>query len=202
MQVRANVEAACDVKKQGIEVHPEIMIPIVGHWRELELSRRMTQKIVDEVLAERKTNATEIPVMIGTMIEVPRAAVTADEIARYAEFFSFGTNDLTQMGCGFSRDDAGRFLPDYVRIGIYEYDPFKVLDRDGVGRLVRTAVELGRKVKPKLKIGICGEHGGDPRSIEFCHEVGMNYVSCSPYRVPVARLSAAQAAIKHKAAKD
>jgi pyruvate,orthophosphate dikinase len=135
------------------------------------------------------------------MIEVPRGAVTADEVARHAEFFSFGTNDLTQMGCGFSRDDAGKFLGDYVRMGIYDYDPFQVLDRTGVGKLISIACELGRKTRPDIEVGICGEHGGDPMSVEFCHQVGLTYVSCSPFRVPVARLAAAQAALKEKAAK-
>ncbi|MGC9314935.1 MAG: putative PEP-binding protein, partial [bacterium] len=136
------------------------------------------------------------PYIIGTMIEIPRAAVTADEIAEEAEFFSFGTNDLTQMGCGFSRDDAGRFLPEYVRLGIYDKDPFQVLDQRGVGKLVEMACELGRKTNPGLKLGICGEHGGEPASVKFCHRTGLNYVSCSPYRVPVARLASAQAQIE------
>jgi pyruvate,orthophosphate dikinase len=138
--------------------------------------------------------------MVGTMIEIPRAALTADEIAEGAEFFSFGTNDLTQMGCGFSRDDAGSFLGDYVELGIYEKDPFQVLDQGGVGKLVRMGVEGGRATRPDLKVGICGEHGGDPESVKFCHRVGMDYVSCSPYRVPIARLAAAQAVIEEKAA--
>ncbi len=197
MQVQAIIEAAINVKRnKKIAVYPEIMIPLVGNVNELKMAREAAEKVIADVF--KKTGATkkEIPYMIGTMIEVPRAAVTADQIAEVGEFFSFGTNDLTQMGCGFSRDDAGKFLKDYVRMGIYDYDPFQVLDRDGVGRLIRTAVSLGRSTRPGLKCGICGEHGGEPRSVEFCHQVGLNYVSCSPYRVPIARLAAAQAAVK------
>ena len=195
MQVRAIIEAAISVKKKGIKVSPEIMIPLVGHYRELEMAREYAEKEIQKVFKEKKV---KVDYKIGTMIEVPRAALTADEVAKYADFFSFGTNDLTQMACGFSRDDAGKFLPDYVAKGIYEYEPFQVLDQDGVGKLVKIAVELGRKVNRNLKIGICGEHGGEPGSIEFCHKMGLNYVSCSPYRVPIARLAAAQAAIKNK----
>jgi len=196
MQVRAIVEAACNVHKQGIKVHPEIMIPLVGNVKELALQRKLAVRIANEVLAANGLTKSEIPYMVGTMIEVPRAAVTADEIATEAEFFSFGTNDLTQMGCGFSRDDAGKFLKDYVEMGIYEKDPFQVLDQAGVGKLVAMACEFGRKTRPDIKLGICGEHGGEPSSIAFCHKVGLNYVSCSPYRVPIARLAAAQAAIQ------
>ena len=196
MQVRAIMEAACNVHKGGVTVHPEIMIPLVGNVKELALQRALAVEVADEVLAANGLTKAEIPYMVGTMIEVPRAAVTADEIATEAEFFSFGTNDLTQMGCGFSRDDAGKFLKDYVEMGIYEKDPFQVLDQDGVGKLVAMACELGRKTRPNLKLGICGEHGGEPSSVAFCHKVGLNYVSCSPYRVPIARLAAAQAAIK------
>ena len=148
------------------------------------------------MLAANGLSKADVPYMVGTMIEVPRAAVTADEIATEAEFFSFGTNDLTQMGCGFSRDDAGSFLKDYVELGIYDKDPFAVLDQAGVGKLLAMACELGRKARPDIKLGICGEHGGEPSSVAFCHKVGLNYVSCSPYRVPVARLAAAQAAIR------
>ncbi|HBM14730.1 MAG TPA: pyruvate, phosphate dikinase [Lentisphaeria bacterium] len=191
MQARAIVEAAAAVKGS----HPEIMIPIVGNVKELINQKEICKKVIAQVEKEKKI---KINVMIGTMIEVPRAAMTADEIATEAEFFSFGTNDLTQMGCGFSRDDAGKFLKDYVKLGIYEYDPFVVLDQGGIGRLVKTAVEYGRKVNPKLPIGICGEHGGDPKTVEFCHNAGLTYVSCSPYRVPIARLAAAHAAIKQK----
>lgn len=195
MQVRAIMQAAVAVKKSGVEVHPEIMIPLVGHIRELVQCRGNTEK---EIAAVFEETGTEVPHKIGTMIEVPRAAVTADEIAEEAEFFSFGTNDLTQMTCGFSRDDAGRFLTPYVKDPekmVYEYDPFQVLDQTGVGKLVQTAVELGRKARPGIKLGICGEHGGEPRSVAFCHRIGLDYVSCSPYRVPIARLAAAQAAL-------
>jgi pyruvate, orthophosphate dikinase len=196
MQVRAIMEAACNVHKAGTPVKPEIMIPLVGHVKELALQREIAVRVADEVLAANGLSKKEIPYLVGTMIEVPRAAVTADEIATEAEFFSFGTNDLTQMGCGFSRDDAGKFLKSYVELGIYEKDPFQVLDQAGVGKLVAMACELGRKARPDLKLGICGEHGGEPSSIAFCHKVGLNYVSCSPFRVPIARLAAAQAAIR------
>ncbi|MBN1551413.1 pyruvate, phosphate dikinase [bacterium] len=198
MQVRAIIEAAYEVYSEGISVHPEIMIPLVGHKKELEYQKTLAENTISEFCAENECDRLPFPVLIGTMIEVPRAAITADEIAEHAEFFSFGTNDLTQMGCGFSRDDAGSFLPEYVKLGIYEYDPFQVLDQNGVGLLIRIAVEKGRKMKPSLKIGICGEHGGEPKSIDFCHRVGLNYVSCSPFRVPIARLAAAQAALKEK----
>jgi pyruvate,orthophosphate dikinase len=194
-QVQAIMEAACAVYKSGVKVHPEIMIPLVGHVRELKLQRDIAEKVAEDVLKRNKLSKTEIPYLIGTMIEVPRAAVTADEIASEAEFFSFGTNDLTQMGCGFSRDDSGRFLKEYVAKGIYEKDPFQTLDQGGVGKLIAMACELGKKTRPTIKLGICGEHGGDPASIHFCHRAGLNYVSCSPYRVPVARLAAAQAAL-------
>ncbi len=202
MQVRAIIEAAINVKrKDGIPVEPEIMIPLVGKAEELKLARERAEKVIAAVFEENDVKDGEIPVKIGTMIEVPRAAVTADRIAEFAEFFSFGTNDLTQMGCGFSRDDAGKFLKDYVKLGIYEKDPFQVLDQEGVGKLVRMGVELGRKTRPNLKVGICGEHGGEPESVKFCHRVGLNYVSCSPFRVPIARLAAAQAAIEEKLGK-
>ncbi len=197
MQARAIMEAAVAVYKQGIEVHPEIMIPLVGNVKELELQKKVVVKTAEEVLDEAKLTKSDIPYLVGTMIEIPRAAVTADEIAVAAEFFSFGTNDLTQMGCGFSRDDAGKFLPDYLKLGVYDVDPFQSLDQNGIGKLVSIAVELGRKTRPNLKAGICGEHGGEPNSIDFCHRVGLNYVSCSPYRVPVARLAAAQAALRN-----
>ena len=196
MQVRAIMEAACNVHKAGTRVKPEIMIPLVGNVKELALQRTLAEQVAQEVLAKNGLSKSEIPYLIGTMIEVPRAAVTADEIAAEAEFFSFGTNDLTQMGCGFSRDDAGKFLKEYVALGIYEKDPFQVLDQAGVGKLVDIACKLGRQTKPDLKLGICGEHGGEPSSVAFCHKVGLNYVSCSPYRVPIARLAAAQAAIQ------
>ncbi len=188
MQTRAICEAACKVK----DARAEIMIPLVGNVKELAHQKRIVRETIKEVEKARKK---KLKVMIGTMIEVPRAAMTADEIAAEAEFFSFGTNDLTQMGCGFSRDDAGKFLKDYVDMGVYDYDPFQVLDQNGIGRLVETAVTLGRKTRPRIKLGICGEHGGEPKSVGFCHKVGLNYVSCSPYRVPIARLAAAQAAL-------
>jgi pyruvate,orthophosphate dikinase len=195
MQVEAIIEAACTLKKKGIDVKPEIMIPLVGHVKEFTIIEKRAREIADEIIKE---NGLELNYKVGTMIEVPRACVVADQIAQRAEFFSFGTNDLTQMGCGFSRDDAAKFLNEYVKLGIYEYDPFQVLDREGVGELVRMAVEKGKKGNPNLVVGICGEHGGEPHSIEFCHKIGLDYVSCSPYRVPIARLSAAQSAIKNK----
>ena len=194
MQVFAIMEAACEVAKEGINVIPEIMIPLVGHFNELKILREITEKICKKVLKE---NGVDLEYKIGTMIELPRAALTADEIAEYAEFFSFGTNDLTQTTFGFSRDDAGKFLKEYVEKKILPVDPFVTLDQEGVGQLVKIGIEKGRKTRPDLKVGICGEHGGDPDSIEFCHKVGMNYVSCSPYRVPIARLAAAQAKIKN-----
>ncbi|MFW5856644.1 MAG: pyruvate, phosphate dikinase [Planctomycetota bacterium] len=190
MQVRAIVEAAVKVKGSK----PEIMIPLIGHVRELANQKAIVEEVIAAVKKEKK--AKKLDVLIGTMIEVPRAAMTAEEVAEEAEFFSFGTNDLTQMGCGFSRDDAGKFLGEYVERGIYDYDPFQVLDQDGVGRLVEAAVKGGRKTRKNIKLGICGEHGGEPRSVEFCHRVGLNYVSCSPFRVPIARLAAAQAALR------
>jgi len=195
MQARAVVEAAYAVNG----ANAEIMIPLVGHVRELAHQKRIVLDVIEQVKKENKgKKGKKAPqIKIGTMIEVPRGAVTADQVAAEAEFFSFGTNDLTQMGCGFSRDDAATFLKHYVEEGIYEYDPFQVLDREGVGELIRIAVEKGRAARPNLKLGICGEHGGDPSSIEFCHIVGLDYVSCSPYRVPVARLAAAHAAINH-----
>jgi len=192
MQVRAIMEAAVELTKQNVKVLPEIMIPLVGHVEELRLLRQQAAAVCQEVLAAA---GVKVKYAIGTMIEVPRAAVTADEIAREAEFFSFGTNDLTQMAFGLSRDDSGKFLPQYVKLGILPSDPFVTLDQSGVGLLVRQAVGLGRRTRKDLKIGICGEHGGDPNSIAFCHRVGLDYVSCSPYRVPIARLAAAQAAL-------
>ena len=197
MQARAVFEAAFAVK--GCK--PEIMIPLVGHVKEFLHQKKIVLDVLEQIKAERKITKLPFEFKVGTMIEVPRGAVTADEIAKEAEFFSFGTNDLTQMGCGFSRDDAGKFLKPYVDMGIYEYDPFQTLDRDGVGQLIRMAVEKGRSSRKDMKMGICGEHGGDPSSVEFCHIVGLNYVSCSPYRVPIARLAAAQAAIKDLQAK-
>ena len=193
MQVRAIFEAACNVTQEGVEVHPEIMIPLVGHVNELKRQLDQLEPVAKQVMAERRM---QIDYKFGTMIEVPRAALTADEIATYAQFFSFGTNDLTQMTFGISRDDAeGKFLLKYVEEKILPANPFQVLDRAGVGKLMQMAVELGRKQRPDLEVGICGEHGGDPSSIEFCHLIGLKYVSASPYRVPVARLAAAQAAL-------
>lgn len=189
MQVRAICEAAAAVK--GSE--PEIMVPLVGHVRELASQKALILKVMAQVEKEKKT---KLSIKIGTMIEVPRAAVTADQIAVEADFFSFGTNDLTQMTCAFSRDDAGKFLGEYVSKGFYDYDPFQVLDQEGVGRMVEIALAYGRGVKPGLKVGVCGEHGGDPRTVAFCHKLGFSYVSCSPYRVPIARLAAAQAALR------
>jgi len=195
MQARAIIEAACNVKKEGIKVIPEIMIPLVGHVKEYTNQRDIIKEVADKVIKEK---GVKLKYMIGTMIEVPRAAITADEIAKEAEFFSFGTNDLTQMTCGFSRDDAGKFLGFYVENKIYAKNPFSSLDNKGVGKLMEIAVKLGKKANPELEIGICGEHGGDPDSVKFCHKVGMDYVSCSPYRVPVARLAAAQAVLEKR----
>jgi len=195
MQARAIMEAALQVKKSGKKVLPEIMIPLVGSVKELAIVKA---DVIDEIEQVFKEKKSKMPYMVGTMIEVPRAALTADQVAEEAEFFSFGTNDLTQMTMGFSRDDAGKFLGEYVKQGIYAVDPFQALDQNGVGKLVEVGIALGRTTRPKLKVGICGEHGGEPSSIEFCHRVGMNYVSCSPFRVPIARLAAAQAAIKNK----
>ncbi|HKM29221.1 MAG TPA: pyruvate, phosphate dikinase [Bacilli bacterium] len=197
MQTRAVIEAYINVKKRNPEYSaaPEIMIPLIGDVKELKFVKNLVVKTADKILDE---NHMTVDYQVGTMIEIPRAAILADEIAEEAEFFSFGTNDLTQMTFGFSRDDAGSFLPHYYQRRIYESDPFARVDQKGVGKLIRTAVTLGRKVKPNLKLGVCGEHGGDPSSIEFFNEVGLNYVSCSPYRVPIARLAAAQATIRSK----
>ena len=196
MQTRAVIEAAIETRQEtGIQVVPEIMIPLVGEVKELEYVKNTVDETAKAVMAER---GVEIPYLVGTMIEVPRAALTADKIAEHAEFFSFGTNDLTQMTFGFSRDDAGKFLDDYYKKKIFESDPFARLDQEGVGKLVKMAVDLGKSVRKDIKLGICGEHGGDPSTIEFCHKVGLNYVSCSPFRVPIARLAAAQAKINEK----
>jgi pyruvate,orthophosphate dikinase len=196
MQVRAIMSAACELyKKEKIKVIPEIMIPLVGNVKELIDQKNLTIRIAEEILKEYKI---KLDYKIGTMIEVPRAALTADEIAKEADFFSFGTNDLTQMGMGFSRDDAGKFIKIYLNKKILDNDPFQTLDQKGIGKLVVMGVLLGRKVKKDLKIGICGEHGGDPESVKFCHRIGLTYVSCSPYRVPVAKLAAAQAVIEEK----
>jgi pyruvate, orthophosphate dikinase len=193
MQVRAIMEAACELAKKGQKIIPEIMIPLVGHVKELVFTKRHAVEVCQDVLKKHKVR---MQYLIGTMIEIPRAALTADEIAKEAEFFSFGTNDLTQMGFGFSRDDVGKFLPSYIQDGILENDPFATIDIGGIGQLIEMGVIRGRSVKPDLKVGICGEHGGDPDSVEFCHRVGLDYVSCSPFRVPVARLAAAHAALK------
>ncbi|HPD04208.1 MAG TPA: pyruvate, phosphate dikinase [Spirochaetota bacterium] len=193
MQSRAIFEAACQLVKEGIDVKPEVMVPLVGHVNELIMQKEIIIKTAEVVMKEM---GVTVKYMVGTMIEVPRAAITADEIAKVAEFFSFGTNDLTQMTFGFSRDDAGKFLKEYVDKKILPDDPFRVIDRDGVGQLIKMACEKGRSVNPNLKLGICGEHGGDPSSVEFCHVVGLDYVSCSPFRVPIARLAAAHAAIR------
>jgi pyruvate,orthophosphate dikinase len=195
MQVRAIMEAACEVKKEGGDPHPEIMIPLIGTKRELELQEKEAREVAEAVLEE---TGVDLDYQVGTMIEIPRAALTADEVAEVAEFFSFGTNDLTQTTLGISRDDAGRFLPEYVEQKVYKKDPFASLDQDGVGKLVKMGVELGRQTRKDLKVGICGEHGGDPSTVEFCHNVGLDYVSCSPFRVPIARLAAAQAVLKEQ----
>jgi pyruvate,orthophosphate dikinase len=197
MQVRAIIKAACELAKKGKKVYPEIMIPLVGNIEELKNQKEIVVRVAEEVIRKSKV---KVDYKVGTMIEVPRAALTADQIAEEADFFSFGTNDLTQMTMGFSRDDAGKFLKYYIEKGIFEKDPFVSLDQVGVGQLVEMGTEKGRAVNKDLKIGICGEHGGDPASIEFCQKVGLNYVSCSPYRVPIARLAAAQSVILEKQA--
>jgi pyruvate,orthophosphate dikinase len=194
MQARAIIEAAMNLKAKGVDARPEIMVPLVGTVAELKNQTEIIRSVAEKVFAEK---GDRIDYLVGTMIEIPRAALTADHIAAEADFFSFGTNDLTQMTLGYSRDDAGKFLPDYLNRGILKQDPFQVLDQNGVGLLVELGVTRGRSTKPDLKVGICGEHGGEPSSVEFCDKVGMNYVSCSPYRVPIARLAAAQANIKH-----
>ena len=193
MQVRAIMEAACDLKLRHVQAKPEIMIPLVGTLAELQAVRRELEAVVEAVQEEK---GVKVPYKVGTMIEIPRAALTAGEIAKEAEFFSFGTNDLTQTVYGFSRDDAeGKFIVRYLENKVLPANPFETLDRDGVGRLMAIAVEEGRRARPGLEIGICGEHGGDPDSIHLCHELGLDYVSCSPYRVEVARLAAARAAL-------
>jgi pyruvate,orthophosphate dikinase len=195
MQARAIFEAACELTKEGYKVLPEVMIPLVGTLKELKLQKELIDIVAKETFEKY---GVEVDYKVGTMIELPRAAITADKIAQEAEFFSFGTNDLTQTTFGFSRDDAeGKFLDRYLEKGVLEQNPFEVLDREGVGELVRIGTEKGRKTRPDLKVGICGEHGGEPNSIEFCHIINMTYVSCSPYRVPIARLAAAQAKIKN-----
>lgn len=196
MQVKAIFEAACDLKKEGMTVIPEVMIPLIGHVNELKAVRTQLEEVAQKVMDEK---GVEIEYQFGTMIEIPRAAITADQVAEYAEFFSFGTNDLTQMTFGFSRDDAeGKFLNNYVEQKILPSNPFETLDQEGVGQLMKIAIEKGKSVRPNIKLGICGEHGGDSESVKFCHRIGLNYVSCSPFRVPVARLAAAQAVIEEK----
>lgn len=195
MQAQAIMEAACELAKEKVKVIPEIMIPLVGHVNELQKMREVVVSAAERVQKEYKV---KVPYTVGTMIELPRACVTSDEIATVADFYSFGTNDLTQTVYGLSRDDAGRFLPFYIEKGLLKEDPFITIDQDGVGALMRIAIEKGRKVKKDLKMGICGEHGGEPKSVEFCHNIGLNYVSCSPFRVPIARFAAAQAALKGK----
>jgi pyruvate,orthophosphate dikinase len=200
MQVRAIFQAACRKAKKGVKVMPRVMIPLVSHINELRNQQVTLERVAQEVMKEEGVN---VDYKFGTMIEVARGALTADEIAELAQFFSFGTNDLTQTTYGISRDDAEKgFLLSYVERKILPANPFQVLDRVGVGKLMKMAVELGRKTRPGMSIGICGEHGGDPSSIEFCHQIGLDYVSCSPYRVPVARLAAAQAALGEKKEKD
>ena len=193
MQVQAIIEAACNVKKKGVTVCPEIMLPIISTEQEFSILKDDVHRIAKEVMQKK---GVQIEYMVGTMIELPRAALIADKIAKHAEFFSFGTNDLTQMTFGFSRDDVGSFVPDYIEKGILEKDPFQVLDQEGVGQLVEIGIKRGRSTRPGLKVGICGEHGGNPQTIAFCHKIGMNYVSCSPFRVPIARLAAAQASLQ------
>ena len=192
MQARAIIEAALNLKKKGITAVPEIMIPLIGTWQEFEAQEKVIRETAQVVFNERKD---QIDFKVGTMIEIPRAALTANLVAAKAEFFSFGTNDLTQMTYGYSRDDAGKFLPDYIEQGILKVDPFEVLDQEGVGQLVAMATQKGRSVKPNLKVGICGEHGGEPSSVAFCYKTGLDYVSCSPFRVPIARVASAQAQI-------
>ena len=195
MQARAVFEAAAEVVKKKIKVKPEIMIPLVGFKREFDLQAEIVHRVAQEVMSAKKV---KFDYLVGTMIEVPRGALTADEVAKSAEFFSFGTNDLTQMALGISRDDMGNFLMPYVENDIFKKNPFATLDQTGVGQLMQIAVEKGRSSRPKIKLGICGEHGGDPESVKFCHRLGLDYVSCSPFRVPIARLAAAQAALADK----
>jgi pyruvate,orthophosphate dikinase len=195
MQARAIFEAAVEVEKKGVKTHAEVMIPLIATVKEMAHQGGIVRRVAEEVFKEKKA---KVHYLVGTMIELPRAALLADEIAKEAEFFSFGTNDLTQTTFGFSRDDVNKVLPTYLEEGILKQDPFAVIDREGVGELVRIGIERGRKTRPGLEVGICGEHGGDPSSVEFCHQVGMDYVACSPFRVLTARLAAAQAGAAEK----
>jgi pyruvate,orthophosphate dikinase len=195
MQAQALFEAACELRKEGKNPYPEVMIPLVGTLQELQLQRDIVERVAQET---QKKYKVKVRYMIGTMIEIPRACLVADQIAQTAEFFSFGTNDLTQTVLALSRDDAGKFLPLYVEKKIYAEDPFVSIDQEGVGAMMKMAIEKGRKTRKNLELGICGEHGGEPRSVIFCHEIGLDYVSCSPYRVPIAKLAAAHAALKGK----
>src|SRR5205085_364261 len=202
MQVKAIIEAAIECQKSGVKVLPEIMIPLTLDRKELSILEQSTRRVADDLI---KKSGTKLAYLVGTMIELPRAALLADEIAEVADFFSYGTNDLTQTTMGLSRDDAGRFLPDYVdekKAGVFSADPFQSLDTKGVGMLMRWGIEKGRETNPKLKIGICGEHGGDADSVKFCHQIGMDYVSASPFRVPISRLAAAQVVVEVKHAKQ
>jgi pyruvate,orthophosphate dikinase len=199
MQIRAILEAAAELVKEGKDPYPEIMVPVVAEAKELQSQKDIVDRLYKEVLA--KYGLKKLKYMYGTMIEIPRACIVADQIAHTVEFFSYGTNDLTQMGFGFSRDDIGGFLADYIKKGILPEDPFQSIDQSGIGELIRIGIDKGRNTSPNLEIGICGEHGGDPRSVHFCHRVGMNYVSCSPFRVPIARLAAAQAALLYTSKK-
>ena len=193
MQTKAIIEAALEVEKEGIKATPEIMIPLIVDLKELKYVKGLIKEEADKLI---KNANSKLKYKVGTMIELPRAALIADSLAEEAEFFSFGTNDLTQLTYGFSRDDASKFLNDYFDKKIFEQDPFQSIDEEGVGELIKSAVYLGRKTRPNISLGICGEHGGDPKSVDFCHRVGLDYVSCSPYRVPIARLAAAQAKIR------
>ena len=200
-QVEAILEAAAEVQAKGTKVLPEIMVPLVAYARELELQKQVIDEAAEGVRQKYGLKKSELKYTVGTMIEIPRAALTADKVAEHAEFFSFGTNDLTQTGLGLSRDDSSSFLPAYQDAEVLNNNPFASLDQDGVGQLVEMGVKRGRMTKPKLKIGICGEHGGDPDSVKFFHRTGLNYVSCSPFRIPIARLAAAQAALEEKKGK-
>jgi pyruvate,orthophosphate dikinase len=195
MQTQAIIGAALKAKKEGLDAKPEIMVPLIGEVKEFEYLHKIIKETADNLILE---SGQELNYKIGTMIEIPRACLTADEIAKDAEFFSFGTNDLTQMTYGYSRDDAGRFIKDYKEKGILEKDPFETVDQTGVGKLIKMTCDLGRKTRPNIKIGICGEQGGEPESIDFCHRTGLTYVSCSPYRIPIARLAAAQSTIRNR----